>query len=85
MPIADVTFERFGAIDRRQVGEAFARALHFELEPEFVESDSGARQPAAPAELRDFLARRVPAGVESELFVSRGESYMTRAAEDIGA
>lgn len=85
VPIADVTFERFGAIDRRKVGEAFAHALHFELEPEFVDSHSGSPQPAAPAELRDFLARRVPPGVEAEVFVTRGESYMTRAAEDIGA
>lgn len=85
VPIANVTFERFGAIDRRRVGEAFARCLHFELEPEFVESGSGAFQPAAPAELRDFLSQRVPAGVEPDLFITRGESYMTRAAEDIGA
>lgn len=85
VPIADVTFEKFGAIDRRKVGEAFAHTLHFELEPDFVEPGSGAPQPAAPAELRDFLARRVPAGVEAEVFVTRGESYMTRAAEDIGA
>jgi DNA repair protein SbcD/Mre11 len=85
VPIANVTFERFGAIDRRKVSEAFARCLHFELEPEFVESGSGAPQPAAPAELRDFLARRVPSGVDSEVFVARGESYITRAAEDIGA
>lgn len=85
VPIANVTFERFGAIDRRKVGEAFAHCLHFELEPEFVESGSGVPQPAAPAELRDFLARRVPAGVEAEVFVTRGESYMTRAAEEIGA
>lgn len=85
VPIANVSFEKFGAIDRRKVGEAFARCLHFELEPEFVESGSGAPQPAAPAELRDFLARRTPAGVESEVFVTRGESYLTRAAEDIGA
>ena len=85
VPIADVTFERFGAIDRRKVGEAVAHCLHFELEPEFAESGSGAPQPAAPAELRDFLAKRVPAGVEAEVFVTRGESYMTRAAEEIGA
>ncbi|MGN6276909.1 MAG: metallophosphoesterase family protein [Solirubrobacterales bacterium] len=85
VPIANVSFEKFGAIDRRKVGEAFARCLHFELEPDFVEPGSGAPQPAAPVELRAFLARRVPAGVESELFVTRGESYMTRAAEDIGA
>lgn len=85
VPIANVSFEKFGAVDRRKVGEAFARCLHFELEPEFVESASGAPQPAAPAELRDFLARRVPSGVEPEVFVARGESYMTRAAEEIGA
>lgn len=85
VPIANVAFERFGAIDRRQVGEAFAHALHFELEPEFAESGAGTTQPAAPAELRDFLARRAPSGVDSEVFVTRGESYMTRAAEDIGA
>lgn len=85
VPIANVTFERFGAIDRRKVGEAFAHCLHFELEPEFVESGSGTPQPAAPAELRDFLAKRVPSGVEAEVFVTRGESYMTRAAEEIGA
>ncbi len=85
VPIANVTYERFGAIDRRKVGEAFERCLHFELEPEFVESGSGAPQPAAPAELRDFLSRRVPAGIEPDLFVSRGEHYMTLAAEDIGA
>ena len=85
VPIAGVSFERFGAIDRRAVGEAFARCLHFELEPVFVESGSRAPQPAAPAELRDFLAKRVPPGVEPDLFVTRGEDYMTRAAEDIGA
>lgn len=85
VPIVNVSFERFGAIDRHRVGQAFARCLHFELEPEFVESGSGAPQPAAPAELRDFLARRAPAGVEAEVFVTRGETYMTRAAEDIGA
>ncbi len=84
-PIVNVTFEQFGAVDRRKVGEAFARCLHFELEPEFVESGSGAPRPAAPAELRDFLSQRVPAGVEPEVFVSRGATYMTRAAEDIGA
>ncbi len=85
VPIANVSFERFGAIDRRKVGDAFAHCLHFELEPEFVESGSGAPQPAAPAELRDFLAKRVPSGVEPEAFVTRGEAYMTRAAEEIGA
>lgn len=85
VPITNVSFEQFGAIDRRKVGEAFERCLHFELEPDFVESASGAPQPAAPAELRDFLARRVPAGVEPEVFVTRGESYLIRAAEDIGA
>lgn len=85
VPIAAVTYESFGAVDRRKVGEAFARCLHFELEPEFVEAGSGVPQPAAPAELRDFLSRRVPAGVEPDIFVTRGEQYMTRAAEDIGA
>lgn len=85
VPIANVTYERFGAVDRHKIGEAFAHCLHLELDPEFVESGSGAPQPAAPAELRDFLGRRVPAGFEPEEFVTRGESYMTRAAEDIGA
>lgn len=85
VPIANVSFERFGAVDRRKVGDAFAHCLHFELEPEIVESSSGVPQPAAPAELRDFLAKRVPAGVESEAFIARGESYLTRAAEEIGA
>jgi exonuclease SbcD len=85
VPIANVTFEKFGAIDRRRIGEAFAHCLHFELEPEFVATGSAAPQPAAPAELRDFLARRVPPGVDSDVFVTRGESFMTRAAEDIGA
>jgi DNA repair exonuclease SbcCD nuclease subunit len=85
VPIANVSFERFGTIDRRRVGDAFAHCLHFELEPEFVESGSGVAQPAAPAELRDFLAKRVPSGVEPEAFVTRGESYLTRAAEEIGA
>lgn len=85
VPIADVSFERFGAIDRRRVGEAFAHALHFELEPEFAESGSGLPRAAAPAELRDFLAKRVPAGTEPEEFIARGESYLTRAAEEIGA
>ncbi|HMI80471.1 MAG TPA: exonuclease SbcCD subunit D [Solirubrobacterales bacterium] len=85
LPIANVGFEKFGAVDRRKVGEAFERCLHFELEPEFAEPGSGAPQPVAPAELRDFLAQRVPAGAEPEAFVARGESFMTRAAEDIGA
>jgi len=85
VPIANVSFERYGAIDRRRIGEAFAHCLHLELEPEFVEAGSGLPQPAAPAELRDFLSRRVPSGIEAEVFVSRGETYMTRAAEDIGA
>ena len=85
VPIANVSFEKFGALDRRKVGEAFAAALHLELEPAFVEPGTGAPQPAAPPELRDFLAKRVPAGVEPQVFITRGETYMTRAAEDIGA
>ena len=85
VPIANVSFEKYGAIDRRRIGEAFVHCLHLELEPEFVEASSGLPQPAAPAELRDFLSRRVPSGVEAEVFVSCGETYMTRAAEDIGA
>jgi DNA repair exonuclease SbcCD nuclease subunit len=85
VPIANVSFEKYGAIDRRKIAAAFDHCLHYELEPGFVESGSGTPQPAAPAELRDFLSRRVPSGVQAEVFVTRGESYMTRAAEDIGA
>ena len=36
VPVVNVTFERYGAIDRRRIWEAFGRALHLELEPEFA-------------------------------------------------
>lgn len=85
LPIRDVPVEVFSAIDRRQINIAFASCLHFELDPEFVDARSTTANPAAPQDLRAFLSGRTPRGVESAEFIARAETYMTKAAEEIGS
>lgn len=85
LPIRGVPVEVFRAIDRRQINVAFARCLHFELDPDFADAPSAAANPAAAQDLRDFLAGRTPRGVEPSEFIARAETYMTKAAEEIGA
>lgn len=84
LPIVNVTVEAYGAIDLRQVNAAFSGCLHFELDPVFLDApDTSAG--AAPQDLRDFLSAYVPKGVEPAAFYAKAESYMTKAAEVIGA
>jgi exonuclease SbcD len=83
--IRDVPVGVFGAIDRRAIAEAFEDCLHLELDPHFVDATSAGPHPGAPQELRDFLATRVPRGVDAATFIARAEAYMTKAAEEIGA
>ncbi|MEA2440130.1 MAG: repair protein SbcD/Mre11 [Thermoleophilaceae bacterium] len=85
LPIRDVPVEIYGAIDRRAIAKAFKLCLHLELDPEFVDATSAGLHSGAPQELRDFLATRVPRGVEPAKFIGRAEAYMTKAAEEIGA
>ena len=85
LPIRGVSVEVYGAVDRRQIAEAFNACLHLELDPHFVDATSAGPHPGAPQELRDFLATRVPRGVEPATFIARAESYITKAAEEIGA
>lgn len=85
LPIRNVTVEVFGAVDRRQIAAAFQGCLHFELDPQFVDAPSADARTTAPQDLRDFLASRVPRGVEPSEFIARAEGYMTKAAEEIGA
>ncbi|HWX98146.1 MAG TPA: hypothetical protein VNZ01_14990, partial [Solirubrobacteraceae bacterium] len=84
LPIRSVTVQAYGAIDHRQVSAAFKDPLHLELDPTFADAVTGG-SPAAPQDLRDFLSRRVPRGVESSEFIARAEACVTRAAEEIGA
>ncbi len=85
LPIRDVPVETYGAIDRRAIAKAFKACLHLELDPDFVDATSAGPHPGAPQELRDFLATRLPRGVEPAKFIARAEAYMTKAAEEIGA
>lgn len=85
LPMHNVMVEAFGAVDLRLVAAAFSECLHFELDPHFVDAPSAAAGSTAPDELREFLSARVPNGVEPDAFIARAESYMTRAAEEIGA
>jgi len=85
LPIQDVTVEVFGAIDRRTINAAFKDCLHLELDPHFLDAASAGANPAAPQDLRDFLAQRCPVGVDPAGFIARAEGYMTKAAEEIGA
>jgi exonuclease SbcD len=85
LPISNVPVEVYGAVDRRQIAAAFKNCLHLELDPHFIDAPSAGANPAAPQDLRDFLASRVPRGVEASAFIARAQSYMTKAAEEIGA
>lgn len=85
LPIRNVPIEIYGAIDRRLVAEAYKDCLHLELDPHFIDATSAGPHPGAPQDLRDFLATRVPHGVEPTTFIARAEAYMTKAAEEIGA
>jgi len=86
LPIGNVPVDVFGAIDRRSIAKAFEHCMHLELDPDFIDGTSaGGPHPGAPQELRDFLATRVPHGIEADKFIARAEAYMTKAAEEIGA
>ena len=86
LPIGNVPVDVFGAIDRRAIAKAFEHSMHLELDPDFRDGTSaGGPHPGAPQELRDFLAARVPHGIESDKFIACAEAYMTKAAEEIGA
>lgn len=85
LPIRDVAVATYGAIDRRRIADAFKDCLHLELDPHFVDAPSAGANPAAPQELRDFLSTRAPRGVAPTVFIARAESYMIKAAEEIGA
>jgi DNA repair exonuclease SbcCD nuclease subunit len=85
LPIQTVSLEAYGAIDRKQIGTAFKDCLHLELDPTFSDAGGVGASAAAPQDLHDFLASRVPPGVDPAEFIARAESCMTKAAEEIGA
>lgn len=85
LPVRDVAFESFGAINRRKVSEAFAACLHLELDPSFLERPRAPSDLVAPQDLREFLSLRTPSGVDLDVFLERAEGYMTKAAEELGA
>lgn len=85
LPIRAVSLEAFGAVNRREVNDAFRDCLHLELDPEFVDRSAGELATPRPQDLRDFLSQRKPEGVELDVFLERAEAYMTRAAEELGA
>lgn len=78
--IQNVTTAAFGAIDRRAVDAAFAHTLNLEIEPQLV---GGGTSASTPADLRDFLSARTPAGLSAEDFISRAESYMAQAEAEL--
>lgn len=84
LPVVNATVEAYGAIDFKQINAAFSDCLHFELDPAFLDAPD-ARASTAPQDLRDFLSAYVPRGVEPAAFYAKAESYMTKAAEVIGA
>ncbi|MGH2782050.1 MAG: hypothetical protein ACRDLA_11715 [Thermoleophilaceae bacterium] len=82
LPIRNARVAAYGAIDRRAVDRAFAKCLHLELDPQLI-GDTGV--PAAPQELRDFLAARAPGGLDAASFIARAEAYLAQASQEIGA
>lgn len=85
LPIRDVALETFGAINRHKINEAFAACMHFELDPIFLDCSAAVLGNTTPQDLREFLARRKPPTVDLDIFLERAETYMTRAAEELGA
>lgn len=85
LPIRGVSLEAFGAVNHREVNDAFRDCLHLELDPEFADRSAGELVTPRPQDLRDFLSQRKPQGVEFDVFLERAEAYMTRAAEELGA
>lgn len=85
LPVRQVSFEAFGAIEDRKIAVAFDGCLDLELDPQFTESGADGSHPAAPEDLREFLAKRTPRGFDQDGFIARAESYLTKAAEDLGA
>jgi exonuclease SbcD len=85
LPIRAVSFEAFGAVNRREVNAAFGHCLHLELDPEFVDRGAGEAATPRPQDLRDFLVPHKPQGVDLDVFLGRAEAYMTRAAEELGS
>lgn len=83
LSIVNVTVEAYGALDFKRINAAFSGCLHFELDPVFLDAPDASA--AAPQDLRDFLSSYVPPGVEPATFYTKAESYMTKAAEVIGA
>jgi exonuclease SbcD len=86
LPIKAVSLEAFGAIKHRKVNDAFRGCRHLELDPEFEDQGgSGELATPRPPDLRDFLSQRKPQGIELDVFLERAETYMTRAAEELGS
>jgi DNA repair protein SbcD/Mre11 len=85
LPIRAVSLEAFGAVNRHEVNVAFGHCLHLEFDPEFIDRSAGEPATPRPQDLRDFLAEHKPQGVDLEVFLQRAETYMTRAAEELGA
>lgn len=85
LTIRNATVEEYGAVDRRRIKAAFDGCLHLELDPQLIDLGPDGLGPTAPQDLRDFLSTRIPRGVEANEFIGRAESYLTKAAEEIGA
>jgi len=80
--VRNLTLSAQAALDRRQVEEAFSHCLHFEIDTQLIGEQD---MVAAPRDLREFLAGRVPAGMDAGDFIARAERYLGQATQEIGA
>jgi exonuclease SbcD len=80
--LRNVTLAAQAAMDRRAIDEAFSRCLHLDIDAKTI-GERG--EVSAPQELREFLAARVPSGMDAAAFIARAEGYLARASEEIGA
>lgn len=80
--LRNVTLAAQAAMDRRAIDEAFSRCLHLDIDAKTI-GERG--EVSAPQDLREFLAGRVPSGMDASAFIARVEGYLGRASEEIGA
>lgn len=80
--VNNLTLSAQAALDRPAIERAYAGCLHFELDARLIGERAA---PAAPRDLREFLAGRVPKGMDSGDFIARAEAYLAQATQEIGA
>lgn len=80
--VDNLTLSAQAALDRPAIERAYADCLHFEIDARLIGERTA---PAAPRDLREFLAGRAPKGMDPGDFIARAEAYLAQATQEIGA